>query len=127
GQLSPASKRCRGADGDGRKFRARRHAKNNACQTSVGNNQTASYTRADEAVLLTTAEESKDVVVPTDISRGRRLSSDEEAAVRHILDGEKPAGRQRPLELKWQGALELLFELALETAVLPVTRYIICM
>ncbi|MDN0073994.1 hypothetical protein QU481_03705 [Crenobacter sp. SG2303] len=87
----------------------------------------ATYTRADEAVLLTTVEEDKDVIVPTDISRDRRLSSDEEAAVRRILDGEKPAGCQRPLELKWQGTLELLFDLALETAVLPVTRYIICM
>jgi integrase len=44
------------------------------------------------------------------------LEGGEEEAIRNILNGAKPEGRQRPLELKYQAALELLFELALETA-----------
>lgn len=48
--------------------------------------------------------------------RDRRLVGDEEDRIRAILAGGKPAGRQRPLELRHDKALILLFDLALETA-----------
>lgn len=51
-----------------------------------------------------------------DEERDRRISPDEEARIRLILDGEKQEGKQRPLEMKYQGALELLFDLGLESA-----------
>lgn len=51
-----------------------------------------------------------------DIERDRRLEKGEEEAIRRILAGAKPEGRQRPLELHDQPALVLLFDLALETA-----------
>jgi integrase len=53
---------------------------------------------------------------PEDVERDRRLVSDEEARIRRILAGEKPDGRERPLELRNQAALECLFDLALESA-----------
>src|SRR5215471_15234842 len=52
----------------------------------------------------------------TDVERDRRLQSGEEARIRGILAREKPEGRERAFELRYQGALECLFELALETA-----------
>lgn len=48
-------------------------------------------------------------------ARDRRLVADEEQRIRRILDGEKPAGRQRPLELLHRGALKAIFDLALES------------
>jgi hypothetical protein len=51
-----------------------------------------------------------------DEERGRRLEAKEEKAVRAIIAGQKPEGRQRALELKFQAALECFFELALESA-----------
>lgn len=51
-----------------------------------------------------------------DTERDRRLEPGEEERIRAILKGEKPAKRQRPLELKWQGAQECLFTLGLESA-----------
>jgi len=51
-----------------------------------------------------------------DIERGRRLEPDEEKAIRAIVAGEKPSGRQRALDLRYQAAIECLFELALESA-----------
>ncbi len=50
-----------------------------------------------------------------DTERDRRLEDGEEDAIRSILAGEKPAGRQRPLELHHQDALVLLFDMALES------------
>lgn len=52
---------------------------------------------------------------PDEEPRDRRLEDGEEEAIRRILDGAKPENRQRPMELKYQAALELLFDLALET------------
>lgn len=66
----------------------------------------ASY-NADDAAVAGVARE--------DESRDRRLERGEEEAIRRILDGVKPEGRQRALELPWQGALECLFDLALES------------
>lgn len=40
---------------------------------------------------------------------------DEEHRIRAVLAGENLKGGQRPLDLKWQGAPEALFDLALET------------
>lgn len=51
-----------------------------------------------------------------DETRDRRLEHGEEEAIRRILAGVKPENRQRPLDLPWQGALECLFDLALESA-----------
>src|SRR5690606_41704095 len=48
--------------------------------------------------------------------RDRRLHDGEEARIRRVLAGEKPEGRQRPLDLKEKAALQLMFDLALETA-----------
>lgn len=48
--------------------------------------------------------------------RDRRLAVDEEVAIREILAGAKPAARQRALELPHAGALLMLFDLALESA-----------
>lgn len=48
--------------------------------------------------------------------RDRRLAEGEEKAIRTILAGEKPEGRQRSLASTHTAALKLLFDLALETA-----------
>lgn len=51
-----------------------------------------------------------------DEQRDRRLAADEEGAIRRILAGEKPDGKQRPLTLEHGAALICVFDLALETA-----------
>lgn len=51
-----------------------------------------------------------------DEERDRRLEADEEARIRAVLAGAKREDRERSLELREQGALVLLFDLALETA-----------
>lgn len=66
----------------------------------------ASYNPDDAAVAGVARE---------DESRDRRLEPGEEEAIRRILDGAKPESRQRALELPWQGALECLLDLALES------------
>ncbi len=73
----------------------------------------ATYSDGDEAAVRVQEKGAKE-----DVERDRRLASHEEQAVRAILDGKKPEGRSRAraFELNWQAALELLFELALETA-----------
>lgn len=71
----------------------------------------ATYSEADEAYVRAIG---KDIKVENE--RDRRLGADEEARIRCVLSGEVPTGRQRALRLKWQGALECLFDLALETA-----------
>jgi integrase len=53
--------------------------------------------------------------VRVDVERDRRLQPDEERRIRVTLAGEKADGRERALEARWQGALECLFELALES------------
>ena len=73
----------------------------------------ATYTPADAQVLRVASGVQ---AAPVDVARDRRLEAHEEAAIRRILAGDKPEGRQRALGLKYQGALELLFDLALETA-----------
>jgi integrase len=54
--------------------------------------------------------------VKGDVERDRRLEEGEEPAIRGILAGEKPEGRQRALELRDGPALRLLFDMALESA-----------
>jgi integrase len=71
----------------------------------------ATYSDTDAAAARALGKD-----VRGDVERDRRLHADEEARIRAVLGGEKPEGRQRPLELHWQGALECLFELALESA-----------
>lgn len=51
-----------------------------------------------------------------DVSRDRRLTADEEVAIRRVLAGEYVIDKQRPLTLEHRGALLCLFDLALETA-----------
>lgn len=58
----------------------------------------------------------KEKGAPKDIERTRRVGPDEEVAIRRILAGEKPEGRQRAFTLEHQDALNLLFEFAIETA-----------
>lgn len=70
----------------------------------------ATYTQEDSASLGPTAK------AKTDVSRDRRLLSGEEARIRMILSGAKPAGKERSLALNHQRALNVLFDLALETA-----------
>lgn len=72
----------------------------------------ASYTDADaEAVATIDAGAAKG-----DTERDRRLEDGEEPAIRRILSGAKPEGRQRPLDLREREALVALFDTALETA-----------
>ena len=71
----------------------------------------SSYTAADAAAARALGGNAK-----TDAERDRRLLVHEETRIRAILAGEIPEGRQRALDLRWQGALECLFELALESA-----------
>lgn len=70
----------------------------------------SAYSDADiEALPAGTAS------APQDVERDRRLLEDEERRIRAVLAGENLKGGQRSLELKWQGALEALFDLALES------------
>ncbi|RDH89142.1 MAG: site-specific integrase [endosymbiont of Seepiophila jonesi] len=48
--------------------------------------------------------------------RDRRLESNEEANIRAVMNGEKPEDSLRPLSLYYQGAIECVFDLAVETA-----------
>jgi integrase len=57
-----------------------------------------------------------DGIARTDVERDQRLESGHETRIRAILAGEKCEDKQRPLELRWQAALECMFDLALETA-----------
>lgn len=52
----------------------------------------------------------------TDNERDRRIQDGEESAIRKIMAGAKPEGRERPLKLKWRGAIECTFDLAVESA-----------
>lgn len=71
----------------------------------------ASYNEHDTIAVQAAGEDT-----PEDDSRDRRLVPGEEEAIRGILAGKKPEGRQRPLELKERAALVTLFDLALETS-----------
>jgi integrase len=55
-------------------------------------------------------------VVKDDVERDRRLESGEEARIRDVLAGGKPDHRQRALELREATSLQLLFVMALESA-----------
>ena len=70
----------------------------------------AQYTAEDAAAVAL------DGVAKRSDERDRRLVGDEEARIRDILAGGRPAGRQRPLDLREGAALQLLFDLALESA-----------
>jgi len=71
----------------------------------------ATYNESDEQVM--SALEKR---VPADTERDRRLTRKEELRVRAVLDGKVPEARQRSLSLPYQAALELVFDLALESA-----------
>ena len=71
----------------------------------------ASYTPGDGSVLAAIGKEARE-----DQSRDRRMSADEEAAIRRIFNFEKPAGKERAFALPERDKLLLLFDLALETA-----------
>jgi integrase len=73
----------------------------------------AQYTEKDKSVAQAHDE---DHAKRTDEERDRRLERDEEPRIRAILDRVKPKDRERPMALKYQGALELMFDLALESA-----------
>jgi integrase len=69
------------------------------------------YSQADARVVQALGQ-----AVRRDEERDRRLHEPEERRIRAILAGGKPDNRERPLQLRWQGALECLFDLALESA-----------
>lgn len=71
----------------------------------------ASYNEHDAIAVRAAGDEA-----PEDEARDRRLLLGEEGAIRRILAGEKPPGRQRALALNDGAALVLLFDLALETS-----------
>lgn len=71
----------------------------------------ASYNEHDAIAVQAAGDEA-----PEDEARDRRLQPGEEDAIRRILAGGKPVGRQRPLALPNGGALVVLFDLALETS-----------
>jgi len=71
----------------------------------------AQYTEADSKQLRAVGKKPR-----KDQERDRRLHPDEESSIREILSGKRPGNRQRSLELRYQKALELLFDLALESA-----------
>lgn len=70
----------------------------------------ATYNQSDVESL------GKDQEPKTDQERDRRIAEEEEESIRIILGGKKPDNRQRPLELNYQPALVMLFDLALESA-----------
>lgn len=71
----------------------------------------STYTATDSAALKVVGKEAKE-----DEVRDRRLQPGEENRIRAILAGEKPDDKQRPPTLKYRAALELIFDLALESA-----------
>lgn len=73
----------------------------------------AQYTAKDEA--MTTAFNSEHTS-REDIERDRRLGADEEERIRKVMNRVIVAKRERPLEMRFQAATELLYDLALETA-----------
>lgn len=72
----------------------------------------ATYTPADKAAIVKV--EGK--VVKIDNHRERRLEPGEEDRIRAIMDRQKPEGKERAFLLRWQAAIECIFDLALETA-----------
>lgn len=58
----------------------------------------------------------KDFEEQEDQERERRLHDGEDQKIRGILHNEKPAHRERPMRLEYPEALELMYDLALETA-----------
>jgi integrase len=71
----------------------------------------ASYSATDAAAARAAGAAPRE-----DEIRDRRLLPGEEDRIRAVLAGERPEGRQRPLDLRYQGALELMFTLMIETA-----------
>jgi integrase len=68
------------------------------------------YTQADAAALP------KGQAARVDQKRDRRISEAEEISIRRVLAGEMADAGNKKLSLPYQGALELVFELALESA-----------
>lgn len=73
----------------------------------------AQYSIRDAAVATAFNEEH---TAREDEERDRRLSADEDDRIRKVMNREIVAKRERPLDMKYQGATELLYDLALETA-----------
>lgn len=71
----------------------------------------ATYNQNEIAQLALQGKEHRE-----DTERDRRLETGEEEAIRHILNGGKEEGKQRPLVLHHRAHLQGLFEVALETA-----------
>lgn len=72
----------------------------------------ATYTPGDRAEIAKLVGK----VVKFDVSRVRRLEPGEECNIRAIMDRQKFAGKERAFLLKWQAAIECIFDLAVETA-----------
>lgn len=72
----------------------------------------AQYTDKETKAALT---KNPDAFKRVDVHRDRRPSRTEEARIREVMAGAKRVDRERPLELRYQAALEFLFELAIES------------
>lgn len=71
----------------------------------------ASYSAADGRAARAAGAEPRE-----DVERDRRLAPGEEERILAVLAGARPDGRQRALALPWQGALECLFAMLVESA-----------
>lgn len=71
----------------------------------------STYNEAERKVIGVTED-----AAPRDRVRDRRLEPGEEARIRGVMAGEKREDRERALEMPEREALQLLFTLALETA-----------
>ncbi|NIE83766.1 MULTISPECIES: site-specific integrase [unclassified Burkholderia] len=71
----------------------------------------ATYTEEDARAV-----QAQDFEVKSDHHRDRRPADLEEAAIRAIMAGAKPEGRERALALPYRPAVIFLFELAIESA-----------
>jgi integrase len=58
----------------------------------------------------------KDFEAREDVERDRRLTPAEMVRIRRVMNQENLGKRQRPVQMEWQGATELMWSLGMETA-----------
>ncbi|MDY7537519.1 site-specific integrase [Undibacterium sp. RTI2.2] len=74
------------------------------------------YAQYNDSDAIAAIANNDEYVKQEDDERDRRLESGEEKRIRDVLDRIKSDNKERPFALPYQAALELLFDLALETA-----------
>lgn len=75
-----------------------------------------SYSTYNEKDIAAAQAFNGDFEEQEDDERDRRLQPGEDAKIRGIINNVKPEGRQRPMRLEYRESLELMYDLALETA-----------